>query len=152
MVVWTPGRLRRLVPLGFVLAAVLVWRTTHRGVREAPAPPAARSTAATSTAPLPELAWTVSERLPRDPFAMAPAPRRAVRRRRPDPVAVENRSEVAPPPPRVQILLLDPQRPLALLDNQRVAVGDTIAGYRVVAIDAAGVTLERRGMRFVVRP
>ena len=136
------------------LAGVVVQRRKQVGAPRAAAPSVAASPAPALAAEmaLPEpVAWEVAPILRRDPFETAPAPRRAPRAR----VQTAAPPAAAPETPRVpqvQILLLDPERPLALVDNRRVAVGDSIGGYRVVGIDAAGVTLERGGMRITARP
>jgi hypothetical protein len=100
--------------------------------------------------------WQVSTTLARDPFALGPMTESAPSRRRSVGAAAARTtapSAVAPPAlPRVQILLLDPKRPLAIVESRRVAVGDTIGGHRVVAIDARGVTFAWNGSERIARP
>jgi hypothetical protein len=150
-------RLRVDVRLWILLAlavgiAVAVQRREHRAGPPPVAPPDVNEAPAAAAPPtLPsDLGWEVAPRLQRDPFELAPAPRppRARTAGGAPRVTVSQPERV----PRVQILLLDPQRPLALVDNRRVAVGDTIGGYRVVGIDAAGVSLERGGVRTTAHP
>jgi hypothetical protein len=100
-----------------------------------------------------ELTWEVAPRLPRDLFEPVRVPRaRRAAKPQPDPTPPPPGAAVAARHPQVQILLLDPRRPLALVDNRRVAVGDSVSGYRVVAIGPDGVTFERRGESFTARP
>ncbi len=100
--------------------------------------------------------WQVASTLARDPFELGPAldataPRRnSVGAAVPPPAAP--RAVTPPTAPRVQILLLDPKRPLAIVESRRVAVGDTVGGHRVAAIDARGVTFEWNGTLRIVRP
>ena len=152
-------RMTRLVLVGSLAVAVaLAVRSSRRGAAHGPVPPpapvaAAGSQPANLTPQSAELTWEVAPRLPRDLFEPAPLP---ARRRAPRPQSAAGQPDpiprVAAPLPRVQILLLDPRRSLALVDNRRVAVGDSVSGYLVVAIEPDGVTFERRGERFTARP
>jgi len=138
-----------------VLAAVMV---RARGPRRiAPATPApAPATPPAPAAFVSPIEWQVSATLARNPFELAPPLDAATPRRNPvgAPAAPAAAPRAATPPvaPRVQILLLDPKRPLAIVESRRVAIGDTVAGHRVAAIDARGVTFEWNGTVRIVRP
>ena len=151
-------RTGRLVVVGAVLvAAALAARSSRRSAAHGPVVPRSPLSVGAepaNLAPQPaELTWEVAPRLPRDLFEPAPVPGP---HRAPHPHSAPQAPAPIPavdaPLPRVQILLLDPRRSLALVDNRRVAVGDSVSGYRVVAIEPDGVTFERRGERFTARP
>jgi hypothetical protein len=140
-----------MVLIVVVAAGSGLWRLRPGAAPKPPAgsPPAAPPpVAGARAAPPAENVWDVAPRLRRDPFERGPAAA--------DGLATGARQagaeDAAPVLPTVRILLLDPQRPLAVVDTQRVAIGDSVAGFRVVGIDAGGVTLERHGRRTTVRP
>lgn len=158
------GSRRIVYPLLLVaiLAAVVVRVHGPRARRAALAAASPTVTAPVSVAlpavpalPAP-VAWQVSATLARDPFELGPALDATTPRRNSvgaaAPLAAAPRAVVPPNVPRVQILLLDPKRPLAIVESRRVAVGDTVGGYRVAAIDARGVTFEWNGTERIVRP
>jgi len=148
---WRPPRaMSWLLVIALAASAPVLRRAQHGAPEQPPRPTRPQPPPWAADTMLAAAAWIVAPRLERDPFAWAPAPRRSARRAAPAPAIAEDTSP--PAVPRVQILLLDPQRPLAMMNNQRVAVGDTIAGYRVEGIDAGGVTLERHGVRVTARP
>jgi len=60
-------------------------------------------------------------------------------------------ADVAPPaPPRLRAIMYEPGKSLVNINGRILAVGDSFDDYRIVAIDARGATLTRRGMRSVI--
>src|SRR5208283_1396011 len=59
----------------------------------------------------------------------------------PPPPPVTNAEVAAPPLPRLQGIVLDPQRPWAIVDGQTVFTGDRVAGFQVKEISKFTVSL-----------
>ena len=155
------GSRRIVYPLLLVaiLAAVVVRVRGPRARRVAAATASPVAVAPVPVAPpaFPAPAdWQISATLARDPFELGPALEATAPRRNSVGAAVAlaaaPRTATPPAVPRVQILLLDPKRPLAIVESRRVAIGDTVGGHRVAAIDARGVTFEWNGTVRIVRP
>jgi hypothetical protein len=106
------------------------------------------SLASSTPRPLPEMEATVRSRLPlpRDPFAFHPL----VRSQAPPPPSPPE-AEPPPLPPtemlRLKATAIDRYGVLAFINDQVLTVGQAIAGYTVVHIDAGQVELSGNGAR-----
>jgi len=154
---WEFGRHGRAVWIGLAglaLAGALQWRGWHAKRASRDRPPVATEdlTAAVAPSLAPATVWRVDSVLARNVFDYAPAAHSAGARATRASADSSGLAAARATAPAVQLLLLDPLRPLALVDHRRVAVGDSVGAYRVVAIDSMGVTLDRGGRRVRARP
>lgn len=76
---------------------------------------------------------------PRDLFAPAPEPKPA-----PAPAPPRPRKPSRPRLPELNGVLIDGASRRAMIGGELAAIGDEVGGYRLVAIDADGVALERQ--------